>query len=158
MEHHGQLITLSGTVTRTSQVRPELLYGSFQCNDCNTVVKDVQQEFKYTEVLKKITKPTTCTQEACGNRTEFHLLPANSKFADWQKVRIQENANEVPSGAMPRSMEVILRNEGVEQAKAGDRVVITGTPIVVPDISQLMGNNVVQRDGSERRGRGSRYP
>jgi DNA replication licensing factor MCM6 len=36
------------------------------------------------------------------NRTEFELILEQSKFADWQKIRIQENSDEVPSGAMPR--------------------------------------------------------
>lgn len=46
----GKLLSVSGVVTRTSEVRPELLSGSFRCLDCGTVVKDVQQQFKYTQV------------------------------------------------------------------------------------------------------------
>jgi DNA replication licensing factor MCM6 len=38
---------------------------------------------------------------------------------------------------MPRSLDVILRGEMVERAKAGDKCVFTGTFIVVPDVSQL---------------------
>ena len=38
---------------------------------------------------------------------------------------------------MPRSLDVILRSELVERAKAGDKCVFTGTFIVVPDVSQL---------------------
>lgn len=45
----GQLLTISGTVTRTSEVRPELFQGNFQCNECRAVVKGVEQQFKYTE-------------------------------------------------------------------------------------------------------------
>ena len=33
----GKLTTISGTVTRTSEVRPELLKGSFDCEMCSTV-------------------------------------------------------------------------------------------------------------------------
>lgn len=149
MAEHGCLLSISGTVTRTSEVRPELLYGTFACGDCGSVIKDVEQEFKYTE-------PTTCLVEECGNRISFNLLTEQSKFADWQKVRIQENANEVPSGAMPRSMDVIFRNESVEKAKAGDRVIITGTALVVPDVGQLIGNQVqARRDAMNGRGRGN---
>lgn len=46
----GKLVAVSGVVTRTSEVRPELLHGTFKCLDCGTVVKDVEQQFKYTEV------------------------------------------------------------------------------------------------------------
>ncbi|KAF8599861.1 MCM-domain-containing protein [Ceratobasidium sp. AG-I] len=38
---------------------------------------------------------------------------------------------------MPRSLDVILRAEQVERAKAGDRCVFTGTFVVVPDVAQL---------------------
>ncbi|OAJ42272.1 hypothetical protein BDEG_25744 [Batrachochytrium dendrobatidis JEL423] len=132
MDCHSQLVTISGTVTRTSEVRPELLYGTFICNECGSLINDVEQAFKYTEL-------------ECGNRSNFTLSTESSKFVDWQKIRIQENADEVPGGAMPRSLDVILRNEIVERAKAGDKIIITGMPIVVPDVSQLIGNRVESR-------------
>lgn len=47
----GQLISLSGTVTRTTEVRPELVYATFTCNLCSRVYRDVEQQFKYTEVI-----------------------------------------------------------------------------------------------------------
>jgi hypothetical protein len=50
MEKIGHLMSISGTVTRTSEVRPELVFGSFVCETCRTTVNDVEQQFKYTEV------------------------------------------------------------------------------------------------------------
>ncbi|KAG6850905.1 hypothetical protein H0H93_006731 [Arthromyces matolae] len=126
----GTLMSISGTVTRTSEVRPELLFGSFICEICNGHVNDIEQQFKYTE-------PALCPNPTCGNRTAWQLQIDNSKFTDWQKVRIQENPSEIPTGSMPRSLDVILRSELVERAKAGDKCVFTGTFIVVPDVSQL---------------------
>ena len=41
---------------------------------------------------------------------------------------------------MPRSVDIILRHETVEKAKAGDKVAFTGTLIVVPDVAQLSGS------------------
>ena len=49
----------------------------------------------------------------------------------------QENADEIPPGSMPRTVDVILRHAAVERAKPGDKCTFTGTFIVVPDISQL---------------------
>ena len=52
-------------------------------------------------------------------------------------------------------MDVILRNEVVETAKAGDKVNITGMPIVVPDVGQLFGKTAeARRDDFGGRGRG----
>lgn len=78
-----------------------------------------------------------CRIPGCNNRREWQLNVDQSRFSDWQKVRIQENANEIPTGSMPRSLDVILRSEIVERAKAGDKCVFTGSFIVVPDVSQL---------------------
>lgn len=49
----GKLASVSGTVTRTSEVRPELLYGTFQCMECGKVARDVEQQFKYTQVSRQ---------------------------------------------------------------------------------------------------------
>jgi DNA replication licensing factor MCM6 len=60
---------------------------------------------------------------------------------------------------MPRSLDVILRSELVERAKAGDKCVFTGTFIVVPDVSQLGlpgGNNAeLQREANRGGGSGA---
>jgi DNA replication licensing factor MCM6 len=50
MEAVGKLMSISGTVTRTSEVRPELLLGNYRCEMCDGVINNVEQQFKYTEV------------------------------------------------------------------------------------------------------------
>ncbi|RMX73949.1 hypothetical protein D0869_13090 [Hortaea werneckii] len=129
-EDIGHLVSISGTVTRTSEVRPELHLATFICEVCNSVVPDVEQIFKYSE-------PTQCPNMTCGNRQGWRLDIRQSTFIDWQKVRIQENSSEIPTGSMPRTMDVILRGEMVDRAKAGEKCVFTGTLIVVPDVSQF---------------------
>jgi DNA replication licensing factor MCM6 len=44
----GRLISLKGTVTRTSEVRPELKIGVFKCKVCGKLSKPITQQFKYT--------------------------------------------------------------------------------------------------------------
>ncbi|KAI4095828.1 MAG: hypothetical protein LQ344_001382 [Seirophora lacunosa] len=126
----GKLLSISGTVTRTSEVRPELYLATFVCEACRSVIPNVEQTFRYTE-------PTQCPNATCGNRQGWRLDIRQSTFVDWQKVRIQENSSEIPTGSMPRTMDVILRGEIVDRAKAGEKCVFTGTLIVVPDVSQL---------------------
>lgn len=126
----GKLLSISGTVTRTSEVRPELSLATFTCEACNSVVPNVEQIFRYSE-------PTQCPNPICGNRQGWRLDIRQSTFVDWQKVRIQENSSEIPTGSMPRTMDVILRGEMVERAKAGEKCIFTGILIVVPDVSQF---------------------
>jgi len=42
----GTLIRISGQVIRTHPVHPELVSGTFVCLDCQTVIHNVEQQFK----------------------------------------------------------------------------------------------------------------
>lgn len=143
----GKLISISGTVTRSSEVRPELYKGSFVCDECRAEVDGVEQVFKYTE-------PYMCPNPTCQNRSAWSLDVTKSQFVDWQKVRIQENPSEIPTGSMPRTLDIIMRGEIVERAKAGDKCVFTGTLIVVPDISQMGLPGVKASAVSDNKGMG----
>ena len=103
----GALVTICGTVTRTSEVRPELLYGRFSCRDCGALSAPIEQQFKYTE-------PSACGNRDCPNRANWKLEVNASRFVDWQSVRVQENADEIPAGCLPRSITVILRHSVVD--------------------------------------------
>ncbi|KAJ7969377.1 DNA helicase [Quillaja saponaria] len=146
----GKLVSVTGVVTRTSEVRPELLQGTFKCLECGGVIKNVEQQFKYTE-------PIICVNATCSNRRNWALLRQESKFADWQRVRMQETSKEIPAGSLPRSLDVILRHDIVEQARAGDTVIFTGTVVVIPDILALASPGEraeCSREASQRRNTG----
>ncbi|XP_026570430.1 DNA replication licensing factor MCM6 [Pseudonaja textilis] len=142
----GSLMRISGQVVRTHPVHPELVSGTFLCLDCQTVIKDVEQQFKYTQ-------PNICRNPVCANRKRFLLDTNRSRFVDFQKVRIQETQAELPRGSIPRSVEVILRAEAVESAQAGDKCDFTGCLIVVPDVSQLSTPGVRAETGSRVTGK-----
>jgi DNA replication licensing factor MCM6 len=108
----GKLIKLKGTVTRTSEVRPELKTGYFKCRTCGKLSKPIVQQFKYTE-------PKRCSTENC-DRSSWELEMSKCTFADFQKIRVQEDPTKIPPGAMPRSIDVILRNEFTERGQPGD--------------------------------------
>ena len=164
----GRFAAVSGTVTRTSDVRPELLVGSFRCQKCGLVAPDVVQQYH-------LTRPALCRNPRCQNRSQgdFHLEISGpggggggdggggdgggggSEFVDWQRLRVQENADEIPPGSMPRTIDVVLRNEMVERAKPGDRVVLTGSLVVVPDGSALARSGEAARASSGGGGGGN---
>lgn len=123
----GRLQSIYGTVTRTTEVRPELIRGAFKCLDSGRIYRDVEQQFK-------LTYPNLGTNSS----NKFDLVQEESVFTDWQKLRVQEHSGDIPAGSMPRSIDVILRNEIVDAAKPGDRCIFTGTLIVVPDVVSLI--------------------
>lgn len=75
----GTLLRISGQVVRTHPVHPELVSGTFLCLDCQSVIKDVEQQFKYTQ-------PAICKNPVCANRRRFMLDTNKSRFVDFQKV------------------------------------------------------------------------
>ena len=98
----GRLTCVRGTVTKTTEVRPELINGVFRCNYCNRFSKPIQQQFKFTE-------PKKCLGDNCDSKSwELDLI--RSEFADFQKLRVQEDPTKIPPGAMPRSIDIILRD------------------------------------------------
>ncbi len=124
------MISICGTITRSSEVKPELVQGSFKCKQCSTIIRGVEQQFRFTE-------PRLCTNQNCNNRCNWELDPSLSHFSDWQKIRVQENSSDIPPGSMPRSIDVILKNHMVEVCKPGDKCNFTGNLMVIPDIISL---------------------
>merc|ERR1711962_446473 len=141
----GTLVRISGQVVRTHPVHPELVAGTFVCLDCQTVIKDVEQQFKYTQ-------PSICRNPVCSNRGRFMLDTNKSRFVDFQKVRIQEIQAELPRGCIPRSLEIVLRAEAVERAQPGDRVDFIGTLIVVPDVGSIQTPGARAESSSKHKG------
>ncbi|ELP84861.1 DNA replication licensing factor mcm6, putative [Entamoeba invadens IP1] len=132
----GHLVSFYGTVTRSSEVRPELLIGVFKCLDCGLESEPIPQQFKYTQPLR-------CTNNGCNNTTRFQLVMDKSVFTDWQKIKVQECSNEIPSGCLPRSLDVILRGDLVEFVRPGQTCTFIGMPIAAPDTTRLaVGRNV----------------
>ncbi|KAF4701632.1 MCM DNA helicase complex subunit mcm6, partial [Perkinsus olseni] len=131
MGNLGQLVTITGTVTRTSVVQPELLIGTFECSECTREISNVHQNFRFTE-------PIMCPNPRCRNKQGFILKPHQSTFTDWQKIRVQEHANRIPAGSMPRSVDVIVRGDICERVKPGDKIQAVGSMICVPDVPAMM--------------------
>ena len=108
-----------------------MIIGFFGCKMCNSIVKNVEQQFRYTE-------PKLCSNSNCQNRTKWDILKEDSIYCDWQKLRVQENPSDIPAGSMPRSIDVIIRNELTELCKPGDKCEISGCLQVVPDTTSLI--------------------
>lgn len=63
---------------------------------------------------------------------------------------MQKTSKEIPAGSLPRTLDVILRHDIIEQARAGDTVIFIGTVVVIPDICYrlaFIANSVQICDG-----------
>ncbi|QOJ78156.1 minichromosome maintenance protein MCM [Infirmifilum lucidum] len=119
--HLGKLLAVEGIVTKISPVKQELVEGIFKCRTCGFEIT-VRQE------PEGFTKPTVCPRcEEEGRKSQGFILEVEkSKFVDIQKFVLQEKPEELPPGQLPRSIEVIVREDLADIIRPGDRATVTG--------------------------------
>jgi replicative DNA helicase Mcm len=111
-----KLVSVSGMVVRSSEVKPLAKKVAYLCTNCNTVTEAQLKGL----VLKK---PQKC--QACSER-ELEMDPENSLFIDFQMVRLQELPEDLPAGQLPHYVEVTVMGDLVDQCRPGDRIMLTG--------------------------------
>ncbi|MHA1578750.1 MAG: minichromosome maintenance protein MCM [Candidatus Freyarchaeota archaeon] len=137
-EHINKLIMVSGILTRASEVKPKLTEAVFICQRCGELMVVKQPD-------TKITQPSECYNPSCRRKGPFKLIVEESKFIDWQKIRIQEKPEELPPGQLPRSLDAILTDDIVDIARPGDRITLTGILRSVPETASRGGKLVTFR-------------
>lgn len=118
----NKLITIEGIATKMSKPKHRLVKGTFKHLDPNCM-----QEFVYPpdeQFGELVETPTTCP--VCGKTGRFKLVDEKSIFVDYQRIIIQEKPEDVPSGQIPRTIEVVLEDDIVDSIRPGDRVKVVG--------------------------------
>ncbi|CAK9781347.1 MCM-domain-containing protein [Cutaneotrichosporon oleaginosum] len=127
-QHLGHLITVRGIVTRVSEVKPLLLVNAYTCDSCGDEI--------FQEVgSKSFTPLVVCPSQTCQtNQTNgnLHMQTRASRFQAFQEVKIQEMADQVPVGHIPRSMTVHLYGALTRKINPGDVVNISGIFLPTP--------------------------
>ncbi len=120
-----RMLSVAGMVVRTSELRPLMTQAAWVCQSGHLTYEE-QDDL----MLKR---PPRC--ELCGELRNFELDRKKSRYVDFQVVRIQELPEELPPGQLPQFFDVNLEGDIVNQARPGDRVVMTGIVRAVPDYS-----------------------
>lgn len=114
----GQLVKVSGVVTRRTGVFPQLKLVNFDCVKCGSTlgpfVQDSNQEIKLG----------FCHN--CQSKGPFTVNSEKTLYRNFQKMTLQESPGTVPPGRLPRHKEVILLWDLIDMAKPGEDVEITG--------------------------------
>ena len=117
--HVSKFAVIDGIVTRITEVKPEIKEAVFECQRCGNVII-------MTQVDSNFKKPILCDNPACRKQGPFELIKEDSKFEDWQLIRLQERPEQLRGGRMPRHIEIILRDDLVDVVQPGNRVVLSG--------------------------------
>jgi replicative DNA helicase Mcm len=131
-EHINKMISIEGVVVRASNIKQRLVEGTFICKnaECREMIKIPQDS-------RTFSYPNTCPR--CGKRGVLEFSPENSTFMDVQTLVVQERPEDVPSGQLPRSIEVFVADDLVDKVRPGDRVLISGILSVRQEHSPKLG-------------------
>jgi DNA replication licensing factor MCM3 len=120
----GRMISLEGIVTRCSLVRPKMLKSVHYCPETRQFhAREYRDATSSTSNLPPTTSMTPQTDDD-GHplQTEFGMCV----FRDHQRISIQEMPERSPPGQLPRSTDVIMDDDLVDQCKPGDRIQLVG--------------------------------
>ena len=114
----GRITSVSGMVVRASEVKPLAKELVFVCPDGHP-----------TKIIHvkgmSVSVPIMCDHANCKQR-EFELKPEESTFLDFQILRLQELPEDLPPGQLPHYIDITIKQDLVDNARPGDRIILTG--------------------------------
>ncbi|CAG7941292.1 unnamed protein product [Penicillium salamii] len=127
-EHLGHLITVRGITTRVSDVKPAIQINAYTCDRCGCEVFQPVTTKQYLPLSE-------CPADECKNNNskgQLFLSTRASKFTPFQEVKIQEMADQVPVGHIPRTLTINCHGALTRQLNPGDVVDIGGVFLPTP--------------------------
>lgn len=124
----GNLITVRGIVTRVSDVKPSIQVNAYTCDSCGAENFQEVKSRQFTPLVECNSRQ--CTQNK--SKGKLFMLSRASKFLPFQDVKIQEMANQVPIGHIPRTLSIHLTGNIVRSVTPGDEVDISGIYMPAP--------------------------
>ena len=115
----NKMTSVSGMVVRSSEVKPLAKEITYKCSN--------NHEFNIT-LEKGMTVPPLyrCGSDPKCTSKEFTIQPEKSRFIDFQIARLQELPEDLPPGQLPHYIDVTIKQDLVDNARPGDRIVLTG--------------------------------
>lgn len=127
-EHLGHLITIRGIATRVSDVKPSVQVTGYVCDRCGHEVFQPITTKSFTPLIE-------CPSDDCvknGARGALVPVPRVSKFSPFQEIKIQEMADQVPVGHIPRQLTVHCFGGLVREINPGDVMDLAGIFLPTP--------------------------
>jgi replicative DNA helicase Mcm len=116
-KNFGKRILCRGVIISTSKVQDVCIEACFVCGTCGTPNLILQE-------TEELVEPDTCNK--CRKAVKFVFDAENSVFDDYQELVIQELQQDIPSGRIPKTIEIKLLGEQTNTLKAGDEISLIG--------------------------------
>jgi len=113
-----KMISVSGMVVRSSEVKPLAKELTYKCLANHT------SKFTLLDGMS-LDKAVKCQESSCPH-TNLAIGSEESRFIEFQIVRLQELPEDLPPGQLPHYVNVSMKQDLVDYARPGDRIVLTG--------------------------------
>lgn len=127
-EHLGHLITVRGIATRVSDVKPTIEVNAYTCEICGAEIFQPVTSRSFAPLME-------CPSKDCVTNNvkgSLQLSSRASKFQPFQEVKIQEMAEQVPVGHIPRMLTILCHGTLVRKINPGDTVDVAGIFLPTP--------------------------
>jgi replicative DNA helicase Mcm len=112
------MTSVSGMVVRASEVKPLAKELTYKCLDKHI------SKFTLLDGMS-LDKAVKCQSPKCPY-TNLAIVAEESRFIDFQIVRLQELPEDLPPGQLPHYVNVSMKQDLVDYARPGDRIILTG--------------------------------
>jgi len=113
-----KMTSVSGMVVRSSEVKPLAKEVTYKCLDKHI------SKFTLLDGMS-LNASVKCQTPNCKH-TSLAIIPEASRFIDFQILRLQELPEDLPPGQLPHYVYVSIKQDLVDYARPGDRIVLTG--------------------------------
>jgi len=113
-----KMTSVSGMVVRASEVKPLAKELTYKCLDKHI------SKFTLLDGMS-LDKAVKCQSPKCPY-TNLSIVAEESRFIDFQIVRLQELPEDLPPGQLPHYVNVSMKQDLVDYARPGDRIILTG--------------------------------
>jgi len=124
----SQLVQAPGIIISASRVAARATRMRIQCSGCKTERWVVNEKgFGHVQFPRKCEGTGNNVQgnNQCG-MDPFIMVPDKTEYVDTQRLKLQENPEDVPTGEMPRHLWLSMDRNFVDQVKPGSRVNVIG--------------------------------
>eukprot|EP00437_Effrenium_voratum_P001414 CAMPEP_0181429782 /NCGR_PEP_ID=MMETSP1110-20121109/17379_1 /TAXON_ID=174948 /ORGANISM="Symbiodinium sp., Strain CCMP421" /LENGTH=788 /DNA_ID=CAMNT_0023553065 /DNA_START=61 /DNA_END=2427 /DNA_ORIENTATION=+ len=118
----GQLVQLDCLVVSVQQVKPKVQIVTYHCETCGCEVFQSVEADTYTP-------PKECPSTKCKENKQsgnLHRMVRSCAFTRHEEVKVQELAEHVPAGGIPRTMTVQAEGDLTRMVKPGQSITLTG--------------------------------
>jgi len=125
-DHMSKLVKVPGIIINASGVRAKATSLTLQCRGC----RDYKNDIPIRPGLEGFAMPRKCGASTAGQAPcpldPYFIVPDKCKCVDYQTLKLQEAPDGIPTGDMPRHIQLYVDRALVDKMVPGNRVEVVG--------------------------------